>query len=521
MSLNRRQFLKNTSIGTAGLIGGASMLRKSAFAGYPAPATSDVSFVGGSSSYTGGRKQMIKDVLAPLQSVISAAISGKTVIIKPNLVYASSSGTQAVLNCTHVDAVAGVIEFLRSINSSLPIIVAEASAATTTTMYGYANYNSLTSTYSNVTLVDLNTSTTYTGTTKHLWKTDLVSTQAVSLSSIFFDSNNYIISLTRPKTHYNMCMTGTVKNICMGAPLTKGSSTNGGSSKDTMHGITDSNPSGKHTGEDKCLAYNIYQVASQITAAPYSFPSLAVLDAWEGQEGNGPIYGTSIMQYCALAGTDFLAVDRLCAVLLGFSDTAIPIQPTRPVTPSYTDMRTLVWMSNSGFGNYDLSKINFINGTLANLRTFVISGHYIMPNLYREASNTSDTVSTSWETMWFDSTDISQGPKSILDTQLTGVRDGAPFMNPQANLHMDGIVCGNEVKIDLALPHDFSINLHIMNMQGQEIRRLGNEHLNSGRYSIIWDCRDNHGARVPNGTYLIRLQFGQKQLVCDKVSLAR
>ena len=45
-------------------------LQNSAFAAYPVAATSDVSFVGGDASYTGGRKQMIKDVVAPFQSVI-------------------------------------------------------------------------------------------------------------------------------------------------------------------------------------------------------------------------------------------------------------------------------------------------------------------------------------------------------------------------------------------------------------------------------------------------------------------
>ena len=57
-------------------------------------------------------------------------------------------------------------------------------------------------------------------------------------------------------------------------------------------------------------------------------------------------------------------------------------------------------------------------------------------------------------------------------------------------------------------------------MKGQEVRRLGFEHLNAGRYSIEWDCRDTHGSRVPNGNYIIKLEVGQRQM-CDKITLLR
>jgi len=155
MSINRRQFLKNASIGTAGIVGATSMLKTgSAFASYPCANTSDVSFVGGDATYTGGRKQMIKDVVTPFQSVIAAAITaGKKIVLKPNCV------SNNVLCATHVDALAGLIEFIRTINSTVPIAICEASATTTTTVFNTAKYNTLTSTYTGITLVDLNTST--------------------------------------------------------------------------------------------------------------------------------------------------------------------------------------------------------------------------------------------------------------------------------------------------------------------------------------------------------------------------
>ncbi len=150
MRLSRRQFLKNTSMGTAALLGGTGLLKNSAFAAYPAPAASNVSFVGGTSLYTGGRKQMIIDVLTPLKSVIAAGIAGKNIIIKPNCTSATA------LYSTNVDAINGVIAFLRTITSA-PIVIAEcAPASSTLASMKSLGYNALTTDYTGVTLADGN-----------------------------------------------------------------------------------------------------------------------------------------------------------------------------------------------------------------------------------------------------------------------------------------------------------------------------------------------------------------------------
>ena len=226
------------------------------------------------------------------------------------------------------------------------------------------------------------------------------------------------------------------------------------------------------------------------------------------------------MQYCAVAGPDFLAVDRLSAKLMGFSDTPVIHQVSPYTTPSYTDMRALVWMSNSQLGNYDLGKINFRYGTLVNLTTFV--KQYQLHDQYTATNG----VATSLETTWADSTNMAHGSTPVLDSQLvhTGVAFHDPaaklVMNPQANMHADGVVTGNEVKIDLALPYGYSIDLGIYDLQGREVRRLGSEYLNPGRYSVGWDCRDDYGSRVPNGNYIIAMNFGRVR-VCDRITLLR
>ena len=410
MSLNRRQFIKNATIGSAAIIGGTAMLKGSAFAEYPAPAASDVSFVGGSASYAGGRRQMIKDVLKPFQSVIAAGITGKRIIIKPNIL--GGSGARAALGCTHVDAVRGLIDFLRTVSPNVPITIADASSGSTTAMYDLIGYTALTTEYSGITLMDLNNSTTFPAATRHLWKADLTGTLAVNVSSAFLDQNNYIIDICRPKTHDCMITTALTKNMSMGMPLTSSTAVYSGNSKAAMHTVASG---GTGAGEDRALAYNIFQLASQYS--PLGFPNFSILDAWEGMEGEGPMFGTSSMQYCAVASADMLAADRLAAKLMGFSDTSIYPQPKPAVTPSYTDMRYLVWMSNAHFGNYDLSKINFIQGTLADLTTFV--KNY---KLHTHYSN-----SPYYETAWADTSAAARlGPATILDTQLPSIAIQSP-----------------------------------------------------------------------------------------------
>jgi uncharacterized protein (DUF362 family) len=479
--------LKTTgATGAAMLVAGPSVLGGSAFAAYPAPAVSDVSFVGSSAS--GTRRQMVIDVLTPFQAQIAAGIAGRNIIVKPNCVY------NTVLCATHVDALRGLLDFLRNtVGTTQPIIIGEASAYATapglSAVYDICGYPALTTEYSGVTLLDFNDTGAMPSATRHIWAMDLAGTQAISVTSAFLDANNYMISITRPKTHSSLTMTGTTKNMCMAMPLT--------ADKYRMHGVSPT--TGQNAGEDKCLSYNVFQLANLF--GPLGLPNLAVLDAWEGMQGQGPISGTSVMQYCAVASADYLAVDRLEAKLMGFSDT--PTEPMNKATPSYTDMRYLVWMSNAGLGNYDLAKINFIHGSLAEVTTYVKS--------YTLHTNYSGTP--SYETMW-----TGGPPSTLLDP--TAVRDSRyldpkPFMAPQVH----GPVRGNQVKIDLSLPVGFTVHLGIFDLKGAEVRRLGQQYLPAGRYSMVWDCRDNHGARVPSGRYVIRLAFGSRA-VCDHVTLA-
>ncbi len=483
MGINRRDFLQVSGASAALVIAGSSMIKNSAFAAEAvSQKTSDISFVGSSSS--GTRKKMILDVLEPWREKVADGIKGKTIIIKPNVI----SSTYA-LTSTQVDAVRGTVEFLRSITAQ-PIIIAESAGGGVLSGFKNYGYNSLATEFKDVTLVDLDKTTLFAKKTLHIWKPDLSSTSSINIHGIFADPKYYVISVCRPKTHNCMVITGVCKNILMGAPQV--------SNKQMMHGGNGWS-SGTNKGEDKCLAYNMYQLGNIIY--PSGAVALSILDAWEGMEGNGPISGTSIMQYCAVAGTDSLAVDRLCSKLMGFTDTAT--EPMNKNNPSYTDARALWWLSNAGIGNYDLNRINFTLGSLTEVGKYVKK--YKLSDLY--------TGNTSYQTNW-----TGGAPSTILDKPVTAVHNDhflnpKPFLFPQINNS-----AGHQIKINFTLPVGFEITMSIFNLEGVEIRNLGKEYLNAGTYSIEWNRRDNHGSYVPAGSYIIKMGFNARY-ISDRLSL--
>ncbi|HEX2960104.1 MAG TPA: DUF362 domain-containing protein [Chitinispirillaceae bacterium] len=507
MGVNRRGFLKRTGAGAAILVGGSELLQRSAFAAATSrfAEKSDVSFVGSSSS--GTRRKMITDVLEPWRNKVAADIAGKTIIIKPNLVCLNATVKKdgdKTLPVTHVDALRGLIDFLRSISESVPIIIGDICAVANpgndfTTITTGAGYNDLITEYSGVSLMDLSDDTTFPPVNQSIWTTDFLTTTSIPVSSAFTDPKYYIISITRPKTHNCMVMTATSKNILMAAPLLNATVNEVKINvKNLMHGKDRWN-SGKMQDENKCLSYNLFQLANFLY--PKKTPALAVLDAWEGMEGEGPVTGTSIMQYCAVAGTDPLAVDRLSAKLMGFSDT--PTDPVNNETPSYTDMRTLVWMSNAGLGNYDLDKINFILGSITDLEKYVKSYQL----------HTNYTGNPSYETNW------TGGPPSrVLDVSATlnsRYLDPKPLLIPQVENFNNG-----HITITFSLPVEYKIELCIYNLRGIEVRSLGKEFLSAGRYSVVWNGCDNSGAHVPSGKYVIKMKSGS-HVVCDHINITR
>jgi uncharacterized protein (DUF362 family) len=77
---------------------------------------------------------------------------------------------------------------------------------------------------------------------------------------------------------------------------------------------------------------------------------VALLDGYEGMEGNGPSSGTPVASRIAIASTDYIAADRVGVECMGIN----------PAWPGY-----LNYCGQLGLGNYDIGKIDVIGEKIA------------------------------------------------------------------------------------------------------------------------------------------------------------
>ena len=117
-------------------------------------------------------------------------------------------------------------------------------------------------------------------------------------------------------------MTGSVKNLAMGAPLNPGA-VNGAkpiSYKRSMH-----------SGGPRFLHYNMFLMSQHV------LPDFAIIDGLEGMEGNGPISGTPVDHRIAMASFDPVAMDSMAARLMD-----IPLE----------NVGYLNYLAAAGYGKY-------------------------------------------------------------------------------------------------------------------------------------------------------------------------
>jgi uncharacterized protein (DUF362 family) len=268
------------------------------------------------------RRDITFQALKQIEDQVVSAIGPKTVMIKPNFV-----ATDIPLCATHVDAVRGILDFLKP-HVKQQIVVAE-SPAGGSAMTGFRNYNYMTLEREyNCRLVNLN---------EQPFEYRYVVGQAnaptpVRIISNFLDPDTYIISAAKMKTHDRCVTTLSLKNVLMAAPICDSK----GSDKGKMHYVA---RRGQEAARDTILHFNLFQLAQQV------YPDLGVIDGFEAMEGDGPTHGTPVDARVALAGTDCLALDCLTTRIMGFDPTPI----------SY-----LAYMGKAGMGQTDLSKIEVL-----------------------------------------------------------------------------------------------------------------------------------------------------------------
>ena len=142
------------------------------------------------------------------------------------------------------------------------------------------------------------------------------------------------------KTHDRVLATLSLKNIVVGSPVKDPGFTFGSSSRKGAK----SDKSLMHGSGFRGINYNLYAMSHQL------HPHLALIDGFEGMEGNGPNNGTPVDHRVCVASLDWLAADRVAIELMGID---------------FANVGYLNFCSQAGAGIADLNKIQIIGETIS------------------------------------------------------------------------------------------------------------------------------------------------------------
>ena len=292
---SRRNFLWTTAAFTAS----TTLLRSQARPAEPVQrgSPSDRRSVVAVANGAGRRKNICEALVAIEDQIMPVLKTKKHVVIKPNMVSTSNQ-----LASTHADALHGILDFLEP-RFKGPVRIAEASAGYTTEGFDNFGYAKLAAEHKrlDVSLVDLNEEGKYQ--TGAILNGDL-HLVPVRLAARLLDAEAFIICSAILKTHNTVVATLSLKNMALGAPLHSArKESRGWNDKRLYHGGV------RQTHVDIALTAERLQ----------PFWGAAVLDGWEGMEGNGPGDGSLVPSRIAIASTDYLAADRVGIEVMGIN----------------------------------------------------------------------------------------------------------------------------------------------------------------------------------------------------------
>jgi uncharacterized protein (DUF362 family) len=327
-ALDRRNFLKVSLMGGAALTLPWSAGRTLAAAPQPAASAAPASRV----AVTAGedRADLAFQALKPFSQQVAAAIGGKRVIIKPNNLVINRP-----LAASDAKNLEGILEFLKSIGKSGNVVITE-SPAMGSALEGFANYgyDKLAAKYG-AKLMDLDQDdyeTIYCFDEKDFHP------HPCRVGKCLLDPNSFVISAAKFKTHDRVVATLSLKNIVVGAPIKRegGEKAEGGylgnSDKPVVHG-----------GGVRGINYNLFAVGARL------HPHLAVIDGYEGMEGQGPGNGTPVQSRVCVASPDWLAADRVAVELMGID---------------FAKIGYLNYCAQARMGEADLAKIEILGPAL-------------------------------------------------------------------------------------------------------------------------------------------------------------
>ena len=224
--------------------------------------------------------------------------SARSILVKPNLVHHLNQ-----LASTHVDAVRGVLDFVRQ-HSQAPVTIADASYHGTKPAFRAFGFENLVGEYDQVVLFDLNDDETVPG---FFIKQD-GSRGEMRISKRAYESD-YTINLTNMKTHRDTIVSLGVKNWTMGTWVV-----------DPKVGVR-----GKYWPRWVFVDHGTqahHETIAELLGQ--NKPNLTVIDGYLAMEGDGPTHGTKVEMGLALAGSDCLSVDAIGCLLMGIDPFGVP-----------------------------------------------------------------------------------------------------------------------------------------------------------------------------------------------------
>jgi uncharacterized protein (DUF362 family) len=323
--MNRRNFLKASALGGVAATY-MNPLKALAALNKKEPSLASVAITSGDN-----RADLAFRALQPYAKEIAQAIGNRRVVLKPNNVSISLP-----LCATHVDTLEGILEFLKSIGKLNNVIIAE-SAASGPTLDGFSNYgyNRLVNRYP-VKLVDLDQEGSEV---LYVFDEKDFKPHPIKISSLMLSRDSYIVSVARMKTHDWSIVTLSLKNIVFGSPVKDLNYTSGPRGRRGLN----FNKTIAHGSGIRGINYNLFALAPQL------HPHLALIDGFEGMEGNGPSRGTPVDHRVCVVSTDWLAADRVAVELMGIN---------------FNTIGYLNYCAQAGMGIADLSKIEIIGEDL-------------------------------------------------------------------------------------------------------------------------------------------------------------
>jgi uncharacterized protein (DUF362 family) len=273
--VGRRQFLKRAAADVAMLVVGTQLAS--------AAGNFQVGVGKSNDGYTAAQR-----AIAACGQWPAAALAGKTVVIKPNLVLPKLASTGVT---TDPQVVRAIVDLALSAQASRVIIIEGGNgnpAPANFTACGYDFFN----TYDpRVQLLDLASEpVSLTPVPNGL------AYQSIYLPNVILDPNAFVISVAKLKTHVNSTVSLSLKN---------------------MFGLA---PPSFYLVPKALPRYDMHLrgVDESIIDLHMSRPAdFAVVDGVWGLEGNGPLNGTPVATNLVVAGLSSVAVDRVCVQIMG------------------------------------------------------------------------------------------------------------------------------------------------------------------------------------------------------------